>query len=285
VGRFGRSTSGAEAADPRSKRRLFATAAALTTVVAACLLVIVMPSHAVVRSALVPARSAADTGLTKATALKARAGQTYAVTLTGKSSRRWLVVKDPYDPLRPCTGQCPHRAGDPASALVGVTVQSRGGACISGAIVQGPTFNPLSGRVGERQLGRGLVASGTTLTAVAVPTWSGNVYLRLNSESHVRCSDARYAVRLTVQRALATGTVDTGASASAAQYSRSSTTLARQQSICYHNGQILDRYTESLTRQIIADRRRHSPGRRIAQLRAAINTANRRYLATPCPPR
>ena len=109
------------------------------------------------------------------------------------------------------------------------------------------------------------------------------MYLGLQPDSSFRCLNASYAVRLTVQRALATGFA-AGDSASAAQYG-SATTLERQQAICVQKGQALDRYTSSLTAQINADRRRHGLGRRIAQLIAAINQANRAYLATPCPPR
>jgi len=281
---FGRSSPAVGAADRRRKWRLRLGATALILVVAAWLLVVVMPSHAVVRPSLAAARSGPDLGLTKATALKARAGRTYIVTLAGKRSQRWLVVKDPYDPYLPCDALCPRGSGRVASALVEATVQSRAGACVARAIVQGPTYSVKSGYA-ERRLGRGLVPSGTTFTAVAVPTWYGRVYLGLNPASGLRCSNARFAVRLTVQRASGPNTVAEADSASAAQYSESATTLARQQSICFDKGQTLDRYTESLTKQIVADRRRKGLGRRIAQLRAAINGADQKYRATPCPPR
>lgn len=206
------------------------------------------------------------------------------MNLAGQSSQRWLVVNDPYNPLGACKGRCPYRAAGFASALVGATVQSRSGACVARAILQGPVFDEQTAGVVERQLGGGLVASGTTLTAVAVPTWSGRVYLELSPDSSFRCSSARYAVSLTVQRALATDTAPAGDSASAAQYGGPNTTLEQRQSICFHKGQALDSYTTSLTKQIIADQRRHGLGKKIAQLRAAINSANRTYLATPCPP-
>jgi hypothetical protein len=280
---FGRSSPRVGAADRRRKWRLRLTATALIPVVVVCFLVVVMSSHAIVRPSLAAARSAPDLGRTKATAVKARAGRTYTVTLASKSSQRWLVVKDPYDPYRSCYGLCRHGSGRPASALVEATVQSRGGVCVARAILHGPTFNAQSG-FAERQLGRGLVPSGTSFTAVAVPTWYGRVYLRLSPDRSFGCSNGRYAVRFTVQPALGFNVVEAD-SASAAQYSQSVTTLEQHQRICFDKGQALDRYTESLTRQIGADRRRHGLGRRIAQLKAAINTANRRYRATPCPPK
>lgn len=284
MGNLGRWRPDVGAADRKRKRRLGLTAAALIPIVAVCLLVVVMPSLAVVRSS-VAARSAPDLGLTKATAQKVRAGRTYTVTLANKSSQRWLVVKDPYDPTLPCTGRCPYRAGGTASALVGATVQSRGGACVAVAILQGPTYDVQHDRFAQRQLARGLVASGTTFSAAAAPSWFGRVYLGLRPDSSFRCSHARYAVRLTVQRALATGNVAFADSASAAQYSSSTTALERKQSICFHKAQALNRYTAALARQIGAAERRHGLRRRIAQLRAAINAAYRRYSATPCPPR
>jgi hypothetical protein len=277
---FGRLRLGLGGTDRRRRWRLRLTVAACIPLVAGCLLAVVMSSRAVVSQSLAAARSAPNLGRTKATAVNAKAGRTYTVTLAGTNSQRWLVVRDPYNPFRPCDGRCPHRGANAASALVGATVRSRSGACVARATIQGPTFNPETGVVAQRRLGQGLVASGTTFTAVAVPTWSGRVYLRLHPASGSRCRNARYTVRLTVQRALATGTVEADNSASAAQYSRSATTLEREQNICFHKGKALDHYTDSLTRQI-----RHASRRKIAQLRSAINAATRRYLATPCPPK
>lgn len=247
------------------------------------LLVVVMSSHAGVRPSLAAARSAPDLGLTKATARRAQAGRTYTVTLARENSQRWLVVRDPYHPYLACNGVCPSGSGSQASALVEAAVQSRSGACVARAVLEGPTYSTQTG-FAERQLGRGLVPSGTSSTAVAVPTWYGRVYLRLTADRTFRCSNARYAVRFTLQRALGFNAIETD-SASAAQYSQSVTTLEQQQTICADKGQALDRYTESLTRQIAADRRRRGLGGKIAKLKAAINTANRRYRATPCPPK
>jgi hypothetical protein len=282
VGGLGRSKAGAGAAGRRQTWRLRLAAATVIALAAAGVLAVEMPSAAAVRPSLAASRTATDLGLTKATALKVRAGRTYTVTLAGKRSQRWLVVKDPYDPSLPCRGHCPHRAGVGASALVEASVQGRGGTCVARAKVLGPTYDGFSGT--ERRLGRGLVASRTTFTAVVVPTWFGRIYLGLSPDRRFRCPNARYAVRLTLQRALAQSIEDDDGSASAAQYSRRSTTLAQKQFICLKKGQALDRYQTSLTKQIVKDQHRHGLGTRIAQLRAAINTATRKYRATPCPP-
>jgi hypothetical protein len=265
------------------KWRLRLTATAVIPVLVVCLLVVVMSSHAVVRPSLAAARSAPHLGLTKATALKARAGRTYTVTLASTSSQRWLVVKDPYDPYLACYGLCPQGSGSQASALVEANVQSRGGICVAHAVLEGPTFDPENG-FAEQRLGDASVPSGTSSTAVGVPTWYGRVYLRLSPDRSSGCSNARYAVRFTVQRALGYDVVEAD-SASAAQYSQSSTILEQKQTICVDKAQALNRYTESLTKQIVADRRRRGLGKKIAQLKAAINTANRKYKATPCPPK
>jgi hypothetical protein len=285
LGGFGRSRPRVGTTHGRRKWRFGLAAAVLTPVVAACLLIGVMPSPAAVRPSIAAGQSGPDLGLTQATALKARAGRIYTVTLAGNSGQRWLFVRDPYNPNGFCSGRCPFRAGRAVSALVGATVHSRGGACVAHVTLQGPALNERNGNVVERQLGQGLVASGTTFTTVAAPTWFGRVYLGLSPDSSFRCHNARYAVSLTVQRALATGSDDAGDSASAAQYGSGSTTLERDQAICVQKGQALDRYTNSLTAEINADGRRRGLGGTIARLRAEINAANRTYLATPCPPR
>lgn len=282
MGRFGRSRVGIRAADRRQTWRLRLGVATLIAVATACVLAVEMPSAAVVRPSLAASRSVPHLGLTKATALKVRAGQTYTVTLADQHSQRWLVVKDPYDPFLPCKGRCPDRAGGGASAFVEASVQGRGGTCVARANLLGPSYDGSPGK--DRQLERGLVASRTTFTAVAVATWFGRLYLELSPDRSFRCSNARYAVRLIVQRALADTFIDDDGSASAAQYSQRSTTLEQKQFICLKKGQALDRYQESLTRQIIKDRRQHGLGTRIARLKAAINTATRKYRATPCPP-
>jgi hypothetical protein len=286
VGSFGRSNPGAGAVDRRRKRRLRLAGAALAPVAAACLLVVVVPSLAVLRPSSVAARSAPHLGQTKAKALKVRSGRTYRVTLATKRSQRWLVVDDPYDPFEPgsCRGGCPQRAAGAASALVVATIQSRGGACVARATLQGPTFDAESGDVVERQLGRGLIVSGTTFTTAAVPTSSGRIYLGLRPDGSFRCSNGRYAVRLTVQPALAINTVGLAGSASAAQYSSQTRTLIIKQAICARKGRDLDHYERSLTAQIIAAKRRGLASR-IAKLKAAINRAERKYRAMPCPPR
>jgi len=111
------------------------------------------------------------------------------------------------------------------------------------------------------------------------------VYLELNPDSRSSCSNASYAVRLIVQPALGIVSTDADGLASAAQYGGDFTVLERLQTICFQKGQALDRYTKSLTAQIIADEHRRGLRRKIIRLKAAINRANRRYESTPCPPR
>jgi hypothetical protein len=226
---------------------------------------------------------ARDLGLTKKTAIKARAGRIYRVTLVGQASRRWLAVRDPYDPTAGCHGSCPFRAAATASALVGASVKSLSGTCVALATLRGPVLNH-SFNVTDRRLAQGLVPSGTALAVVGVPTTSGRVYLELRPDSDARCSEARYAVRFSVQRALASGGGHATDSASAAQYDDFSTALARRQDICAHKGKALDKYTTSLSRRIVADLRRRRRRAEIAHLKALIRRATSRFLATPCPP-
>ena len=282
---LGRSRTGDGAVGARRRWGSRLTAAVVIPVVAACMLVVVMPWHAGLKPSLAAARSAPDLGLTKATALRVKSGRTNTVTLASKSSRRWLFVYDPYDPQYPCPSRCVLRAGAVASALVGVTVQSRRGECVARAILEGPAFDNDLGNPVDRQFAQGLIASRTTFTAAGVATVTGRVYLELNPDSRFRCSDARYAVTITVQRARGINPVGTSASAGAAEYLRSNTTLAQKQLRCQQIGVALDRKTKSLTDKILADQRRHGLAGTIAKLRAEINTANQRYLATPCPPR
>lgn len=285
MGRSRRPGPGVGTLHRRRKRRWRLTAAAAIPVIAGCLLIVVMPSLAVVRPPIAAARSAPDRGLTKATALRVRTGRTYTVTLANKSSQRWLSVYDPYDPSEGCYTGCPVRpGGESASALVGATVQSRGGACVARVLVQGPIVNADTGNTAERRLARGLVPSGTTFAADAVPTMSGRVYLELSPDRSLRCHDARYAVRLTVQRALATDSAFIAGSASAAQYGSVSTALELKQAICDHKAQALNRYTNGLNAEIAADEHRRGLGRTIATLRAEVNTAVRKFFAA-CPQR
>ena len=282
---FERARAGDAAAGRRRKWFRLVTAAIVVPGVAACLLVVVMPSLAVVRPSRAAARPAPDRGLTKATALRARAGRTYTVTLANENSQRWLVVKDPFDPTEPCSGRCPVRgAGEDASALVGATVRSRGGVCVARVVVQGPTLNENTGNAQERRLARGLAASGTTFTALVVPSWFGRVYLGLSPDGGARCHNARYAVRLTVQRALATASDFVAGSASAAQYGDNNTKLELRQAICAHKADALDSYINPLNAQIAADRRRRGFGGRVARLKAEVNSAVRRFFAA-CPQR
>lgn len=283
MGRLERSRPGVARADRRRKWFLRLAAATLISGVAACLLVVVTPSLPVVRPSLAAARSGPDRGLTKATALKARAGRTYTVTLANNKSPRWLFVRDPYDPSAGCLGRCPVREeGEDASALVGATVQSRGGSCVAHVLVQGPTLNQDTGNMVERRLARGLVTSGTTFTTLVVPTWFGRVYLGLSPDSSLRCHNARYAVRLTVQRAMATAGGFATRSASAAQYGDNSSKLRIAQAVCAQKSDALDRTINRLNQQIVAARRHRGAAGKIAKLKAAINTAVRRFNAA-CP--